>query len=562
LLVVAAALLTVVPCVAKKLRVRGTAVIDARAVVLPDGFEVRGSVRDDAGRPLGATVVKMKFEDAAQVAVPEPTACAPTTDVRALKGPGDAHLIETNGAGAFCARVASPRLEGAIVLEVPGQRDVDGARNVLKLDTFKRSLGLQFTPEPRSLALEQAQHLITVDTRVHPPDSALTELVTLTLLLVDRSRPAATPKELGSATVRAGELARFQVESAKLGMPGPATLQVRFAGSQTLGSSEHSAVVERTARVELHLPNPLPLIDASDGVALDVRVGSRVGPVPGGSLEASIGDQSVGTAAVTAGQVQVLADFESPHAAQIALTLTYHPGAPWWIAPPPTVATLNVAPPSPWRRLPWLIAAVGIALWVVRGWRRPARRAPMLPLPEAAAPTGRAALDVVEIGPPRSGWRGRVVDAHDGTPLASATLRVQTPSFERPEPSLELTTDEHGEFHIEFDQAAASEGTQLHVSSHAHSALVRTMPPQGQVVIQLVSRRRAVLDGLVGWAKRRGQPWTLQQGEPTPGDVARTARHHGDDTVERWAAGVEDAAFGPTPPDEAIERALRDGEPR
>jgi hypothetical protein len=63
------------------------------------------------------------------------------------------------------------------------------------------------------------------------------------------------------------------------------------------------------------------------------------------------------------------------------------------------------------------------------------------------------------------------------------------------------------------------------------------------------------MERLVRWAERRGKPWTRVLGEPTPADVANVASAEAEPDVERWARGLEQLAFGPTPPDAASEQA-------
>jgi hypothetical protein len=76
----------------------------------------------------------------------------------------------------------------------------------------------------------------------------------------------------------------------------------------------------------------------------------------------------------------------------------------------------------------------------------------------------------------------------------------------------------------------------------------------------LTSRRRAVLRRLVRWARAPGSPWS-RGGEPTPGEVAAVAARRGDPRTAHWAEGVQAAAFGGAPVDEAVEAALRAAEP-
>jgi hypothetical protein len=67
------------------------------------------------------------------------------------------------------------------------------------------------------------------------------------------------------------------------------------------------------------------------------------------------------------------------------------------------------------------------------------------------------------------------------------------------------------------------------------------LPEAGELDVALVLRKRALLDRLVAWARRRGLPFDARP-EPTPGHVRRAAA--GEFTVARWADAVERAAFG------------------
>jgi hypothetical protein len=471
----------------------------------------------------------------------------------------DEYVIDTDAAGAFCVRVNMPLGDVSIELEVEATRHVDGGRAKLELDSAKRALLLQFTPEPRTLSLDQPSELFGVDTRVQPALPETAEQVELSLLLLDRATPGGTSQEIAKTSVRAGDRARFEVDARALGRPGPAQLSVRFNGSRTLSASEKSALVERTALVELKLPKQLPAVDPGAGVELGVGVASRLGPVPGGSVEALIGGQTVGTAPVKDGRATLLAEFQVPQGKSVALTVRYLPGAPWWLAGPPIEVVLPLLPPSPWRRLPWLFAALAIALWIMRGWRRPPRIARSAESRPTASPAGAAALEVVKLGTAHSGWRGLVMDAHEGTSIDGAQVSIEEPSFGR---AVRLTaqTAADGSFMIETPGRALNEGARLRVEAGSYSALERPIPPQGEVVIQLVSRRRALLDGLVQWARRRGIPWA-GSAEPTPGHVARTALKRDQPHVAEWARDVERAAYGTSEPDAEHERRLREGEP-
>jgi hypothetical protein len=87
---------------------------------------------------------------------------------------------------------------------------------------------------------------------------------------------------------------------------------------------------------------------------------------------------------------------------------------------------------------------------------------------------------------------------------------------------------------------AVQPGDRLVAEGPLHGALQLPPPAFGEIRIALVSRKRALLDRLVAWARRRGRPFDAQP-EPTPGHVQRMARPG--DAVKVWADAVERAMY-------------------
>jgi hypothetical protein len=535
---------------AAKIRIRAQAMLEARAVPRDGRVELRGFLKDDTGRAIGSARLRVSARGGRfQAAQP----CGRTVAAHAAEG-GTA--IDTDGAGAFCVQILGA--SGGFRLRFDGDRYHDSVETEVEVDSSRRALALHFSPEPRVLALERSQHVIGVQTAIEPPDiDAAPESVLLELSLVTRGGAA---RSLTSQTVAAGEPATFTLRSADLGQPGPATLVVAFAGSTAVAAARKSAVIQRTAVVNLALAGSLGPADPSQGMEIPVAVGSALGAVPGGTVEALVAGRSVGTAPVQAGSARVIAVFDAPHAGTVPVTLRYLRDAEWWRAGEALTIPAPIAPPSPWRRLPWVIAALAIALWVVRGWRRPARAESKSSAEAARAPSGRASVDVIERGPARSGWRGRVRDAHDGQPVAGARVSIQIPAFGGGGRAAAVATDASGAFELPHVEGANAEGAQIVTVARWHSRLARPLPSPGFVEIQLVSRRRALLERLVEWAGRMGRPWS-DRGEPTPGHVARVAHDRQAAEVADWAQAVERAAYGAEPPDEVEEGRVREREP-
>lgn len=553
------------PAWAAPLRVRGSAVIQAHATPVDGGLEIRGQLQDESSRPFGDAPVRLWLLPA-RGKPPEnivlPSGCGPTSPHSVRPAPGGARyiVVRANDAGRFCVRLRGQAISGTVRLRFAGNDYFAATETDLDVDSTRRALGLLFSPEPRVLSLERRRHLIGVATSIEPSDiSGQAEGAPSIRLSLELQPKDGHRRELASATLRAGDRALFAVDSSALGGVGPARLTVAFAGSPTLEPARLTTVVERTAWVTLSLQHPVARSNPHRGAGIVVRATSRAGAVPGGTVEARFGGESVGSAPVVNGIAHVVAIFDAPREKNAMLTLRYLPSAPWWLPGAPIDVAVPLAPPSPWRRLPWVLAAIGIALWVVRGWHRPARRETPGHV-DPTEPPGRPALALVEPGPARSGWRGSVRDAHDGSPIADARVLLRVPSFGPGGVAAETTTDEDGQFSLPHLDGARVEGATLEASARWHSTLVEPLVAPGHVAIALVSRRRALLDLLVGWARRRGPPWAGRN-DPTPGHVVEVARDRSVPDVADWAQGVQQAAFGPTPPDETRELELRERAP-
>jgi hypothetical protein len=231
--------------------------------------------------------------------------------------------------------------------------------------------------------------------------------------------------------------------------------------------------------------------------------------------------------------------------------LRYVADSPWWLPAEPLNVEIPILPPSPWRRIAWISAAIALSIWLFANWQRPRRveRAAAV----TARPALRAAVDVLEVGDAANGWRGRVVDAHDGSPISNAVILVRLPAFDGQGVLRTAHSAEDGAFVLE---GQAGPGAALEVRAPWHSALAAPMPPPGQLVLSLVSRRRALLGRFAAWT--RGDAEWGQHHEPTPGQVARTAVRP---DVAHWAGAVDEAAFGPDPLSEAKEQAVVGREP-
>src|SRR6185503_2110643 len=231
------------------------------------------------------------------------------------------------------------------------------------------------------------------------------------------------------------------------------------------------------------------------------------------------GSETVGIAKVESGTARVVARFARKPLQTIELTLHYLPSEPWWAPSAPLAVEITLAPLSHWGSLAWLLGFVGIAAWLLKSWRRPARtlRATLSSLPKARA----AAVVVVEADEALAGWRGVVRDAHDETPVADALVAIVAEEPEGPRAVARAATNDQGLF--ELPDVTTSAEARFVVTARWHATLKVKLPSHGRLEVDLVTRRRQLVARFVAWAAREGHG-LKGRSEPTPGDVRQAAR--------------------------------------
>lgn len=541
---------------ATPLHVTGTAGVEASALLRDGALEVSGRLLDDRGVALRGAEVRVGLgeEGLRPRPPPTPSACRGAPRPRVT----EAEIAQlTDDTGTFCLVITPAAPTDRVTVRYPGDDDHDASPiTAVPVVAGPRSVALGFAPTPRHLALDAGDPRIWVRAEVIPP-GASPERVALAVLVAN---PDGGEQPVAEVSTSSGERTAVPLPVAALGGPGRATLLLRFTGAGELPPATRRVVVEKTARVDLALAGP-PQGDVSRvSVRVPVRATSRLGPVSTGSVELRWGEQTVGAAPVVAGTANPVARLDAAPGAPLSLTARYLPDSPWWLAGEPLAITLALPPAPLWRRWPWMLAGAGAALWVLRGWRRPGARAPHEPAPAPALPPGKPAVEVLSVGRAHGGWQGHVRDAHLGSPIALAEVAVLGPSAAGSRILARAVTDEGGQFRL-GPADGSSDGARLRVEAPWHSALEQPVPASGELLVSLVTRRRAILDRLVGWAERVGRPWFWGPAEPTPGHVARVARERGDAGVAAWAEAAEAAAFGAEPVDSVRERAVAERAP-
>ena len=562
---------------------RGAAELHAVATADHGELTVHGELIDDAGTPIPGAPIALTASAADDPRADKlpvgPLRSCDETGRSPPRGAPDDLIVETDDRGGFCAVGHAPALKTTLKLRFRGSRLYDAVEASVPVEAAQEHLLrtlVRFEPTPETIDLDHESITVTAALRVdrseagrqladgRPPALAgSAQRANLTLELADE-RGA----HVASAVTGGDGRARFEVKTAALAGPGSGELWVRFAGNAVLGKAEWSQPVVRRSDAHLALARPLDRADPEDGVPIEVDVTAARGPVSGGVVEvrrvlpsaSGQGTESVGAGTADEhGHARIIAAFSAGGAVQVPLVLRYVPAAPWYRPGPELRVEVKLAGPGVGRALLLGAVVLAAAAWVVGGWRR-SPRPPIAPGLEGAQapPSGRAGVHVLASPPDLVGWRGTVTDAHDGTPVAGARLAIITPSFEGDGVVARAVADARGAFTLE---AGYRSDARLIVESDEHSTHEQALPPPSVLGVALVTRRRALLERLVRWARQRGAPFDGAP-EPTPGHVRRVASRASAEQVEAWASRVEQAAYGAARVDEALERDVRRAEPR
>ncbi len=518
------------PSDAARIRVRGESTFAvARVSPSDDGLQVTGSLRDESDQAIsGATIVLEGVN-----ALP----CQSQSDV-------------TDSAGVFCFLVTDPPpapvTPSKITVSFAGNDYFAPSERQLELVATDLVLNLKLEVDAERWRLDHTSHRVTV--RLQDAD-ALQDRFQVRLWL---EREARERVPLGAAGITPSRAAHFTVRSEDLGEPGPAQLSATIEhGNKTIARTHVPLVL--VGGVQLAWAKELREARPSSGFEVLVAVSSQYGAVDSGWVETHVAGTVVGIVRVEAGVARVASRFLAPRRDSITLSARYISEQPWYVAGNTLSTELTLLPPSPWQHLPWLVLALGVTVWVLKTWRRPPSRKDRVA--EATRDVVRPGIRVLESGPNASGWQGTVRDAHTAEPIADATLTISIPSVDAAGAvGARASTGADGRFDLPHLDSLP-EGARLVVSSPSHSTLEQAVPAPGSLDIGLVTRRRSLLRHLTRWAESMGTPWERGP-QTTPARVAGIAASRGDASAQRWALEVEEAAFGPTEPDEQRERGL------
>jgi hypothetical protein len=540
--------------------VRGTARLDAHAARAHGKLVLSGTALDDVDRPIARVNVALTLRrsssgEAVGVATSSPEPCSEGA-ARPVLERADLLTLPTDDGGRFCVRLglATDRYMAHFEARTADMANglLDAAATDLPIDLALESITLRFDPEQPLLSLDEAAAIVQVVASVEE-DGVTAPAPGLTVVL--SSETGAT---LGTTTTDAVGRARFLVPGDSLGPPGPGELRVSFAGNAQAGASAHTMRVEKHTRVDLSAPDAidgrLPAGSPEEGIALRIvarpRCASRARAAvaaPTGAIEARLEetDGIVGAATLEGAHARVIASFPMPTSPTIGgevLRIRYVPDAPWFVPSAELRLEQPIRPPSAWTRFPLLIAGALVLLWLFvarspHAFPARSRSGKMSRAPRDSAV--RPHVSVVRPAAEGEGWTGRVVDGHEGYGVPNARVSIERRGFERVETVAQALTDDLGRFALPAMDILP--GDELAAEGALHGGLRQGVPPAGELQVVLILRKRALLERLVRWARRRGQPFDARP-EPTPGHVRRAAGS--EFAVARWADAVERAAYG------------------
>ena len=569
---------------APHLEIHGTSHFDARSTHTRDSVAITATLLDDAERPIAAAHVRARFTSEEGHVLPA-LACSTTSDEETSEQTTDLD-------GTFCARALATQPPGTVTatLTFAGTKLLAPTEREESIDPTRATVTLAFDPEapiPRVLMLAEGALEVDAVVTVDEPDASVARLP-LELDLdsgVANHGGASPPRKLADAITDARGRARFFVPEASLGTPGTSLLRIAFAGDRTHVKASHEMACETRVRVVVNAhktesPSPAHphqsesaralVEETEEGASLDVDAVTLQGAsVPGGSVEALLDGAVVSATPVTDGHAHVTIPRLS-HDGQDAIdalaretpdatprfAVRYVPDAPWYVASPPTTLTLHFRRQTlVWRGGVLALGGVLLAWFFLSRSRFFALPPGLAKPPRPARRPDTAHIDLLNRhADGRATWEGRVVDAHDGTPVVGAVVTLERAGFGVLEPLVQQTTDTDGRFVLTPPPSKADAGQPAQIVAEApfHARLAQRAPAHGVIEVALVTRRRAILRRFVEWAKRRAglfpEGW-----EPTPGGARRSVP---DRSTAHWAETVEQAAFGPGEVDAAREAEI------
>ena len=339
-------------------------------------------------------------------------------------------------------------------------------------------------------------------------------------------------------------VAQYAIPGDRFGTPGLARLVARYAGSQNLASVSASWPVMRTCHVQVQTRIETTYAEVGDLAGIRALATSACGAVPDGSIEFLVDGSSQVTLPLKQGEAYwQLSTFQFAPG-NVSIAARYVAASSAWVGDETSSTKLQVRPMSSGRRALWLTSGFLIVVYFAFQWSRTnPHKYPLSRVSSAALEP--QSLDVEPSSNKDFGWIGIVIDSHTGTPIAAATVSVQMPGFSATRVILTTETTAEGSFAL--PHADSTQLALLVVQSPRYLRAQWAMPMPGKLVVRLETRRRAIVRSFVTWADKTRHD-KANWPEPTPAQIAQSARDHALSHINTWANRVETAAFGPEDP--------------
>ncbi len=537
-----------------RVTVRGTAEIDARVQVVGDALVIDGLLRDEAGVAISGGNIRAFIEGAGNDIDGMNRGIRPCDE--SIKVPAN-FQARSDGTGRFCIRTQNAMTAGRVALDFPATSMFDTAHVSLPFDITKHPLAIDFDSRGGEVSLDGDFFLVEVFVGREEGGLVVASAGHVIALTNEEG------KLLGSAVSDNSGRARFNLPAHELGPPGAGFLKARFPGDARTLPSEAKLGIVRTARVILRAEGPDSEVRTQDGFTVLASVefesaleGASSKSGPRGTIEVFSAGVPVGAAPVENGRAHVELTLDRPRG-EVELVLRYLPTHPWFVCHEDAVVRVHARGAGPLRTLALVALCAAVVAAVVWSRRRVAASSAQ-DVPEAAAAVRAPTPHVEVIRRGRSDtpvWTGEVIDAHEGTPIAGASVVITRGTFTALERLGATVTDAGGMFELALNDFLPSD--ELAVEGPLHSKLAQRVPTPGELRVALVLRKRHILTRFVEWARERGlvPAGGVRAPEVTPGEVRDRAAGF---ATAQWAAELERAAFGPDVVDASLEEKLEE----
>ncbi len=525
--------------------VKGQAAISAALLPAPAGQMLVGQLTDDAGESVSGEV---------RVEAPR-TATIAGCEEGGASHRGASVFLRVGPDRTFCALISGVALGESLRLSYAGSSSLSAFSTTVAAGSNALPKTPLLIDAPPRLELNDLGGPVSLSMRIVAPSFAY--WVAPPLSGLELTLETKLGRRLSRAQSNLTHDVTFVIPPSEIPDEQQTEVRAVFAGTETLSSAQTSITIAWSHAVALSVPAPPSFRWWKDAHVLDVDALSRLGPLLSGWLTLTTSDGRTMTARVHEGRASFEIDAANQPATHIQVSTESPPG-PHLLAAQPLIRTLTApAWAFPLRRAFLVAALMTITVLGAIGLRPPRARAPSsspvegphVPAPVKFTPVRRFARDDRVIG--------CVMDAHDGTPVVGAVVELRRASFSASGDVRVLRTDERGEFSFEQVRAFPVE---ILVRAEPYASGRTSLNGPGMLVMRLTLRRRAILEGLLIWA-RRNAAWVGGSSHPTPELVRAIAARAGATNISEWSHAVELAAYSQAEPSEQVAELLRDGPP-